>query len=224
MALESIGVKIRLADGTVATASGNVLSITTGTTSQIRSSDTAVVDFVTLGFSSAMRIESNSTLNSTKVFTAKDVAASVIDLYDDAVEDTSSSLEFSGRTMAEIGEVKSFSGPSGSPAVIDVTHLGSTAKEKLVGVVDEGQVTFEIFMQSSAGNLHSELRSARSARTKKVFDVTLTDTPTEGGIPSGFYFHGYVLSIPLSGGVDAALTQSVTLEVSSNCYWVDAST
>lgn len=223
MALESQGVQIRLAAATVTTACSSVLSISSGDTSKILSSDTAEIDFETVGFASAMRIETNSTVNDGSIFTIKSVAASVMELFEDATADAGTALHLTGKTFTAIGEVKSFSGPSGAAAVIDVSHLGSTAKEKLIGVRDEGQFTFECNFQTSAGNLHKTLRDARAARTKKTFDVLLTDSAVDGN-PSALYFGGYVISVPLSGGVDAAVTQSMTLEISSNVYWIDATT
>lgn len=44
-------------------------------------------------------------------------------------------------TFTELEEVVSISGPSGQAATIDTTHLRSTAKEKLAGLADYGQVT-----------------------------------------------------------------------------------
>ena len=43
-----------------------------------------------------------------------------------------------------IGQVTGFSGPSMTAAVIDVTALNSTAKEKLIGIYDGGQVTLNV--------------------------------------------------------------------------------
>jgi hypothetical protein len=45
----------------------------------------------------------------------------------------STSSANSTAAAALVEQVVSFNGPSGSAGVIDVTHLGSTAKEKLIG-------------------------------------------------------------------------------------------
>ena len=47
-------------------------------------------------------------------------------------------------TSCMIGEITDFSGPGGQAAVIDVTNLNSTAKEKLVGLRDEGQLSLSL--------------------------------------------------------------------------------
>jgi hypothetical protein len=48
-----------------------------------------------------------------------------------------------------IGSVVGFNGPSGSAPIIDATHLASTAKEKVMGIRDEGQVVLDIFYNPS---------------------------------------------------------------------------
>ncbi len=45
-----------------------------------------------------------------------------------------------------VGDVTDFSGPGGQASVIDITNLNSTAKEKLVGLRDEGQVSLSLNM------------------------------------------------------------------------------
>ena len=47
-------------------------------------------------------------------------------------------------TFDAITEIKTFTGPGGSAAVIDVTDLSSTGKEKRMGLKDEGQLSFDL--------------------------------------------------------------------------------
>ena len=106
---------------------------------------------------------------------------------------------------SEISEVKSFTGPGGSAAVIDVTHLRSTAKEKRMGLADEGQLSMTInYVPTDAS--HIALRAARASRTKTPFKLVFTDL-TE------WTFDAFVLQFSTSGGVDNVVEGSVTLEI-----------
>lgn len=217
MALESQGIEIRRASSNLATAASSVITIdSTG----ILSSDTAEVDFVTAGFGTGMRIVSNSTLT-TAVLTAKAVAASAIEIYETATADASTNLSLTGSSMNAIGEVVSFSGPSGAAAVIDITHLGSTAKEKLIGIRDEGNLTMEVNWNNTATALHRTLKDDRAARTKNTFDIKLTDD-VEGSTtqPTALFFDAYISGVSLSGAVDDVIKGSITLEISTEVRWI----
>ena len=112
-----------------------------------------------------------------------------------------------------IGEVVSFSGPSGAAAIIDMTHLASSFKEKKMGLPDEGQVTMEVNM--IATNVGQEqLLKCRRGRTRGEFSVRLTDT----GVTK-LDCEAYCLSYVPSGGVDAPLRAAVTLELNGLATW-----
>lgn len=106
----------------------------------------------------------------------------------------------------EVGEITDFDGPSGSASVIDTTNLQSTAKQKLMGLPDEGQFTLSINRQpDDTGQL--AVSAARTARTLKNFKLTLSDD-------SVLSFAGYVLGDTWSGGVDGKVSGSITIEIS----------
>jgi len=50
----------------------------------------------------------------------------------------------SPEVFAAISEIKTFTGPGGSATVIDVTDLSSAAKEKRMGLADEGQLSLPL--------------------------------------------------------------------------------
>jgi len=109
-----------------------------------------------------------------------------------------------------IPEVMSFDGPGGSASVIDVSDLASSAREKRMGLADEGQFSFEIAYIPS-NTYHTLLRTRRSGRTLTNFRITLTDSPQ-----SVISFSGYVLEFRVSGGVDDFLRANVTIEISGS--------
>src|SRR5574343_1051869 len=74
-----------------------------------------------------------------------------------------------------IAEINSFSGSGGSVSVIDVTDLASAAKEKLAGLNDNGQLSFECnFIPTNAQ--HLALRTAKENGTKVSVQLVFTDT------------------------------------------------
>jgi len=229
MALESQGVLIRRASTSLATAASSVLSISSvssvtvpGSSGKLYllSNNTAVKDFGTLGFATGMRIKTNSTL-STGILTASSVVSSRITVYETATADTTTSLSFTGSSMNNIGEIVSFSGPTGVAAVIDITNLGSTAKQKLIGIRDEGNLTLEVNLETTAAALHMALKDDRAARAKRTFDIKLTDVGTSSTAqPTAMFFDGYVSGFSLTGAVDDVIKASIGLEISTEMHWI----
>lgn len=114
----------------------------------------------------------------------------------------------SPEVFSTIGECTDFDGPSGQAAVIDATHFQSTAKEKIIGLPDEGQVTIGgNFIGANAQQ--TGLRTDRNNRTLRNFKITLTDSPA-----TVLTFAAYVLSFAISGAVDDKIPFSATLEIS----------
>lgn len=104
-----------------------------------------------------------------------------------------------------VGEVVDWDGPGGSASVIDATHLRSAAKEKLIGLMDEGQFSFSVnFAPDDTGQ--QACRVARSTRALKGYRLTYSDDTTQT-------FDGYCLQFATSGGVDDKVNGSITIEI-----------
>jgi len=116
----------------------------------------------------------------------------------------------SPEAFTEVQEVKSLAGPGGSAADIDVTDLSSTGKEFKVGLMDEGEVSFDIHYIPGEAT-HASLRSARAARTLKSFQIVFTDTPA-----TTWTFSAYVKGFQTSAAVDQVVTATVTLRVTGS--------
>jgi hypothetical protein len=131
---------------------------------------------------------------------------------------SSNALESQGMTLAialagspsfqVIPDLKDLQFRTGSAAVIDTTDLSSTAKEKRMGLADEGQCTFTLMIRPKEST-HAELIAAKADRQARSFRVTLTDGPA----PTTYQFSGFVLSVPIGGTVDAVIESSVTIEI-----------
>ena len=114
-----------------------------------------------------------------------------------------------GDTPVQIENVVSFSGFDGESSQLDVTDLSSVAKEYLVGLPDYGSFSFEYhpdFRSTAVGQ--EALRVAGISGAQTAFILELADGTT-------IEFTAVVKnSTSTSGGVDAALTGSVSLQIS----------
>lgn len=116
-------------------------------------------------------------------------------------------------TAISVGNVVGFNGPSGSANVIDCSHLGSTAREKRMGLPDEGSLSMDVLFSATDGG-QKKLRECRAARTQGHFAIKLTDA-------SSNHVHGdcYVTGFAITGAVDEILKGSITLEITGPLTW-----
>lgn len=118
------------------------------------------------------------------------------------------SSSISPDTFQDIPDVVGIDGPSGSATVIDATDLDSTAREKVMGLMDEGQVTLNINYRPDHA-AHELLRAQRAAKALCLFRITFTDTAPA----TTYIFSGYVTGFNTSGSVDNLVKASVTIEI-----------
>lgn len=134
-----------------------------------------------------------------------DTFAIELDSTDLTITDNTGTATMTPLSWIAVGEVIDFDGPGGSASVIDATHLGSTAREKRMGIPDEGQFTFSLNrVFDDVGQ--AACFAARAARAEKNFKVTYTDDTVQS-------FAGFVLQFSTSGGVDDKVNGSVTIEI-----------
>ncbi len=120
----------------------------------------------------------------------------------------STSTVASTSSSALIGELMSFDGPAGSVPVIDITNLASTAREKLVGIQDEGQVSGE-FTWDPTNVAQIALRADRQAGTKKKMSIKFTDVSSSVQQADAFCTN-FALTSPLDDAVKVAFTLEIT--------------
>ena len=134
-----------------------------------------------------------------------------------AIESQGITLSYSNvgspTSFSGISNVISFKGPGGSASVIDVTNLSSVAKEKMMGLPDEGQFTLEVNLDPDDSS-HQALRAARASRTLCEFKITFTDST-----PATAVFSGYVLGFEVGGAVDQVVKASITVEITGAVAW-----
>jgi hypothetical protein len=117
----------------------------------------------------------------------------------------------SPQVFTTISEIKTFSGPTGSAAVIDVTDLSSTAKEKRMGLADEGQLSFTINYIPD-NTQHTLLRTRRASREETDFKMVFTDDSPS----TTWSFSAFVTGFAVSGAVDNVVEANVTLEITGS--------
>ena len=96
-------------------------------------------------------------------------------------------------------------------ATIDVTCLSSTAKEKILGLADNGSLTLDLNINfDDAG--YALLKTARASGEAYGFQIEMAK---EGVETKGrtFTFEGFVKSMPFALAVDAAITGNATIEI-----------
>jgi len=119
-------------------------------------------------------------------------------------------------TNTQIMEIVDFTGPGGAAAVIDITSLDSTAKEKLIGLRDEGQLSFSMnFNATDAGQV--ALKTDRAARTKRAFQIDFSDAATNVAD-----FKGYVLQYSIAGSVDNKISANAVVEITGAVTYTTA--
>jgi predicted secreted protein len=104
-----------------------------------------------------------------------------------------------------VAGIKSFSQQDAEAADIDITDLQSQEKEYLVGLPDSGSYTGDCnFLLEDPGQI--AMRAARASQAVQRFKATFSDTSTAE-------FSGFVKSMPISGGVDQAVTGTFSIKV-----------
>jgi hypothetical protein len=134
----------------------------------------------------------------------------------------STSTAASTSTSNAIGNIIDFNGPGGQANVIDVTHLGSTAKEKLIGLRDEGQVSMTMLMTFSSVDGQERLRTDRANRTPRKCVIQFNDSTIELNKGKAI-FDAACLGYSVTGAVDDAVRANVVIEVLNAVTWTNSS-
>jgi hypothetical protein len=106
-----------------------------------------------------------------------------------------------------VGQIVNIDGPTGSAPVIDVSNLASTAREKNMGLPDEGQITLSLqYDPDDTGQ--TRLKTLRTNRTAGNFKINMSDSPA-----TVLSFSGYVLEFSRSFNIDEVVMGSATIEI-----------
>lgn len=109
-------------------------------------------------------------------------------------------------TWTQVKNLKSFSGFDGSATELDTTDLDSAAKEKRLGLMDNGTFSIDVNV-NMADPGQAALKTAQKASSLESFKLQY---------PDGSYdtFDASVKSFPISGGTDELITSTIALVIS----------
>lgn len=112
-------------------------------------------------------------------------------------------VEWNGNNVAEVIST----GQSNSAPVIPTTHLTSAAAEKLIGAMDNGQLTLEVNW-SAEDTAQKALRADRASRTKRTCKLYMADTAGEI-----ITFDAYCTGVTSNIAVNQQVRGTLTLEI-----------
>lgn len=123
----------------------------------------------------------------------------------------STSTAASTNSSAEILQVRNWSGLGGSAPVIDVTHLGSTSREKMMGLRDSGELTIGLWYDSEDAG-QTALQTDAGARTLKKMVIKWSTVSANG---LGCEFLAYSGGLDISGSEDGAVEASAQIIIAN---------
>lgn len=119
-------------------------------------------------------------------------------------------------TAQRVNGVVSVDGPAGSNPVIDITHLLSTARAKLVGIQDEGQISVEMnLLTSDAGQ--NAIRVDRQTGSER--HVGIKYSTRQGTERLYLNAQAFVTNYSVGVAMDDKVTASFTLEIDGLSTW-----
>jgi predicted secreted protein len=120
-------------------------------------------------------------------------------------------------TDLTVGQITNISGPGISTDAIDVTTHQSTSatREFLAGLVDGGEVTFEMVYDAEAGAAGGAASGLNIVETKAQ-DRSLNTWEVVANTSTDYYrrFSAIVTAFSMDNPVDGAITASATLKIS----------
>lgn len=120
-------------------------------------------------------------------------------------------------TYASVIEVTDISLSGITGATIDTTSLTDSARKAVIGQVDNGTVSLSIFLPPSDNALLGYLKPAGFVNgTYRNFKITFGGSTSTG---SEMKFDGFVTSLNVSAGIDAAVTADLTIRIKGALTW-----
>jgi hypothetical protein len=117
----------------------------------------------------------------------------------------------SPEAYAQIGQVISIAGPSGTTGEIDVTNLSSSAKEFIPSLPDYGDVSLEVVWDhATVANRHAALWTDFAAQTISTYQIRLTDSPQ-----TTLTFSAFPNAYPVNIAVDDKVGATIGLRITS---------
>ncbi len=206
---------------TAISSQGSVLSLATGsgsakTISGVTLGNPTIITATAHGFTvgdvvTIASVGGATTVNGTWVVTNKTTNTFAIGL-----DTTGGSAYTSGGTATPVSwtpiiNVRTFTGFDGAANIIDVTNLSSTAEEIRPGIPRFGQISFEIDWDHGDPS-HVALIARQLSQAQTAFKLVLPDTHVAT-------FNGYVMKVPIQGGVDQVVRGTLDVRITGPVTW-----
>ena len=204
MAIEAQGTKFEIESGSG--VAKNISAISLGAISEITSSGHGlsvgdVVTFASVGGATGFNGLSAMVIGSETNTFFVPIDSSEFETYTEGGTATPA-------TYTEVGEVVDFDGPGATANTIDVTHLGSDFREKLMGLRDWGELTLTCNLDIDDTGQQA-VEAACDARSQIGFRITYSSDDVQT-------FDGYVLGTSISGGVDDKVNYTITIAITGD--------
>ena len=121
------------------------------------------------------------------------------------------STSTAGSTAQEITQVQNWSGLGGTAPVIDVTHLGSTAREKMMGLRDPGELTLSMIYDATAAG-QVALQADAGSRTLRKMTIHWSTVSANG---LGCEFFAYSGGLEITGAEDDKVMASAQIIIAN---------
>jgi len=112
--------------------------------------------------------------------------------------------------MGLVHQVVAVNGPSGSAGKIDVTNLGSTAKQFLMGLRDEGDISLDVVYDPSSATNGGQVHMFQDRGTRTLRNWMWRVGSTSANIKGW----GYCTGFAITGAVDDAVKATMTIAIS----------
>jgi len=207
---------------TAISAQGSTLQIGTGT-GAAKTVTAATAGFPTIVTATAHGLSNGNVvtlaglagaagINGTFVIKNKTTNTFAIDLDTTGSTLTASSATATPVTYTNVGNFKTLSGFDGEASEVDTTNLASTAKEFVLGLVDNGKLSIDVDWDGADAGQQAILSARNSGAIQNVRLVLPNSVKTAS-------FTAYVKSFPVSLGVDQAVKSTIGFRISGAVTW-----
>lgn len=107
-----------------------------------------------------------------------------------------------------VGQLQGFNDVGPQRSVLDATTTESTAREKVSGLIDGGQITNPLLYDPTDTNGQQAMLAALADGLERNFQIVLPDSPA-----TTVEFAGLVTMFKISGAVDQLIQANITIDV-----------
>jgi len=124
-------------------------------------------------------------------------------------------------TWEEVAQIRDLSGPAAEADQIEASHRGSRWRKYVAGMVDGGEVSFDVVFDPDhgshdptvAGSMYDLLESGEVQQYRITF-------PGQAGATTTATFDAFVSGFEVTSPLEDAITADLTLKITGAITWV----